>query len=90
MASELRISDWERAILSLLAERGAAKTICPSEVARKAVPSQWRSQMPRVREAAKRLAARGDLEITQRGQVVDPYSTFKGPIRLRLRPVGDR
>ena len=39
--------------------------------------------MEPVREAARRLAARGAIEITQRGAVVDPLS-FRGPIRLRL------
>ena len=39
--------------------------------------------MEEVRRAARRLVARGELEITQGGRVVDP-SEFKGPIRLRL------
>lgn len=40
--------------------------------------------MQPTRDAAARLVARGLLEITQKGKVVDP-STAKGPIRLRLR-----
>ena len=40
--------------------------------------------MEPVREAARRLAAQGAIEITQRGAAVDPLS-FRGPIRLRLR-----
>jgi len=39
--------------------------------------------MEPVRMAARRLVARGEAEITQKGSVVDP-STAKGPIRVRL------
>ena len=38
--------------------------------------------MESTREAARRLAAKGAIVITQRGKVVNP-STAKGPIRLR-------
>lgn len=36
------------------------------------------------REVAQELVTDGLLEITQKGEVVDP-NNFKGPIRLRLR-----
>ena len=39
--------------------------------------------MDRVRDAARRLALRGVIEITQRGQVVDG-TIARGTIRLRL------
>ena len=39
--------------------------------------------MEDVRRAARRLVAKGMLEITQNNQVVDA-STAKGPIRLRV------
>ena len=73
----------EERILSLLAERGPQHSICPSEVAREAVPDGWRDQMERVRRAGRRLAAGQRLEFTQRGRVVDP-STVRGPVRFRL------
>ena len=73
----------ERAILSLLAARAAGATICPSEAARRVAPEGWRELMQRSRSAARRLVARGDVAITQRGRVVDP-STARGPIRVRL------
>lgn len=41
--------------------------------------------MPAAREAARRLAKEGTLEILQKGAPVDPDS-FKGPIRLRALP----
>jgi hypothetical protein len=78
----------ERAILRLLAERGAGKTICPSEAARTVAGSDerpaWEPLMEPARSAARRLVAEGRLFITQGGEVVDP-STARGAIRLRLR-----
>jgi nucleoid-associated protein YgaU len=78
----------EEAMLRLLAERGAGKTICPSEAARAVAGSEERSQweplMEPSRMAARRLAAEGRLAITQGGRIVDG-DTAKGPIRLRLR-----
>ncbi|MEM8925803.1 MAG: DUF2256 and DUF3253 domain-containing protein [Actinomycetota bacterium] len=72
----------EQAIVALLAQRANGATICPSEAARAVDPDGWRHRMEQTRQAARRLVARGELEITQRGRVVDP-STAKGPIRLR-------
>ncbi len=40
--------------------------------------------MNATRAAAAELAGRGEIEITQKGNAVDP-SSFKGPIRLRLK-----
>jgi hypothetical protein len=82
----------EAAILSLLAERGRDKTICPSEAAKlvgsplvgKATRHDWETLMEPARAAARRLVAAGKIVITQKGRVVDP-STARGPIRLKLR-----
>lgn len=74
----------EQVILDLLAARGRGRTICPSEAARAVRPEDWREWMERTRMAARRLVARGEVEITQKSQVVDP-STARGPIRLRRR-----
>lgn len=38
--------------------------------------------MERVRQAARRLAHAGKIQITQNGKVVDP-GRFKGPIRVQ-------
>lgn len=76
-----------RAITALLAERDGGKTICPSEAARALGGDDgFRPLMPLVRDAARTMVARGDLEVTQRGEVIDLESA-RGPIRLR-RPVG--
>lgn len=73
----------ESAILELLASRPRGATICPSEAARRVSPDDWRQLMEQCRSAARRLVAAGKLDITQKGQVVDP-SRARGPIRLRL------
>ncbi len=70
----------EQAILDLLDARSG--TICPSEAARAVDAEGWRDLMEPARQAARRLAARDEVEITQGGRVVDP-STAKGPIRIR-------
>lgn len=72
----------ERAILDLLGSRAASATICPSDAARVVDPENWRDLMEPARQAARRLVARDEVEITQGGRVVDP-STAKGPIRIR-------
>ncbi|GIW73827.1 MAG: hypothetical protein KatS3mg103_0349 [Phycisphaerales bacterium] len=74
----------ERAIVDLLHAGSPGATICPSQAARAVQPDRWQPLMERTRRAARRLAHRGVIEITQGGRVVDPHG-FKGPIRLRLR-----
>ncbi len=76
----------EAAILELLAERGAGKTICPSEAARRVAGSEvreaWEPLMEPARAAARRLHAAGRLVVMQGGHPVDP-SHARGPIRLK-------
>ncbi len=74
----------EAAIGDLLADRAAGRTICPSEAARRLGGDDgFRELMPLVRDAAAAMVARGELEVTQRGRVVEPLSA-RGPVRLRL------
>jgi hypothetical protein len=76
----------EETILALLAERGAGKTICPSEAARALGgphPDGWGPLMQPVRRAAVRLAKEGRLVITRKGRPVDP-DDFRGVYRLSL------
>jgi len=75
--------DLERRIVQMLASRAPTSTICPSDVARQVAPDDWRPLMDPVRHAAQRLVDRGEVEITQKGEVVD-LATVKGPIRIRL------
>jgi len=75
-------------MIELLRARGTGSA-CPSEVARRLAARDgradgWREQMPTVQDAARRLAARGEILITQQDRPVDA-ATARGPIRLRLR-----
>jgi hypothetical protein len=74
----------EDAVRTLLSARAAGATICPSEAARLVAPDAWRGLMEAARAAARRLAAAGEVDVTQGGRVVDA-ATARGPIRLRLR-----
>ena len=73
----------EGALLALARQRGPAKTLCPSEAARRVRPDDWRPLMERTRNAARRLIAAGHLDMLQRGATVDA-STARGAVRLRL------
>ena len=71
-------------LLTLLRSRAEGATVCPSEVARAIAPADWRPLMPRVRAVAAMLAAAGEVELRQRGQVIDPCSEVRGPLRISL------
>lgn len=75
------------AVRTLLRHRDEGKTICPSDAARTVGGERWRSLLPTARAVARHLAAAGEVEVTQRGEVLDPTVTWKGPVRLR-RPAG--
>ena len=74
-----------KSILALVAARGPAKSICPSEVAREVAgeDGDWRELMPAVRRAAGGLARGGRVVVTRGGVVVDAESGG-GPIRIAI------
>ena len=80
--------DIERTLLTLVADRGPEKSICPSEVARSLAPAdapeQWRPLMTDVRRAAVRLAMAGRIDILRKGRPIDP-ALLHGVVRLRVR-----
>ena len=78
-------SDIEATMLRLVAERGADKTVCPSEVARHlggAHPDEWRLLMQPVRRAAVRLVKQGRIAILRKGAPVADPDDFRGVYRL--------
>ncbi|MCQ4119233.1 DUF3253 domain-containing protein [Rhodococcus tibetensis] len=77
--SDRELDDRIRALLNA---RAANSSICPSDVAHAIAPDEWRPLMESVRQAARRLVEAGEVEITQKGAVVDPESV-RGPIRIR-------
>ena len=78
----------EKVIMDILHSGKAGTSICPSQAAKKLVGDDdersWRPLMEPTRRAARRLAHRRRIRITQGGKEVNP-STFKGPIRLTLK-----
>lgn len=79
----------EQSIDRLLRARKVGATICPSEASRDVYGQAGLAPkaMQRARYAAYRMVARGHIEVTQKGNVVDA-SRAKGPIRLRLSQKG--
>jgi hypothetical protein len=77
----------------LLDARQYPKTICPSEIARAlSAPelqslgvSEWRAAMDAVRQVVWEKRGAGEVEVMQKGEVVDVESLedIRGPIRAR-------
>ncbi|MDR4305288.1 DUF3253 domain-containing protein [Chelatococcus sambhunathii] len=82
----------EDLVLRLAKERGAGKTICPTEAAKAAAEQRgeenWNARLPAVKAAAVRLAKRGGVAIYRKGKPVDPES-FKGVYRIGLPPAAE-
>lgn len=84
MADEAAI---EETMLRLVAERGADKTCCPSEVARALGgphPDGWGPLMQPVRRVAVRLTKAGRVQILRKGKPVADPDDFRGIYRLSL------
>lgn len=88
-----RLDPVAETLLALVAERGAGKSICPSEAARafaeprrkKGDPGDlWRRYLPAVRQQALHLARQGRLDILHRGKRLDPHKPVKGVVRLTV------
>ncbi|MEH3147298.1 MAG: DUF3253 domain-containing protein [Methylobacterium frigidaeris] len=74
-------------LLRLVAERGADKTVCPSEVARALGgphPDGWGPLMQPVRRQAVRLMKQGRVAILRKGRPVEDPDDFRGVYRLSL------
>ena len=78
----------EAEILRQTAERGPAKSLCPSDIARALSPveEEWRRLMGPIRAAAIRLARDGQVQVLRTGKPVDPGAEIRGVIRLRKTP----
>ncbi|KMO19487.1 hypothetical protein NS228_24980 [Methylobacterium indicum] len=77
----------ELTLVRLVEERGADKSVCPSEVARALGgphPDGWGPLMQPVRRQAVRLMKAGRIAILRKGKVVDDPDDFRGIYRLSL------
>ena len=78
----------EEAILSLLDERAAGATICPSEAARRLAGSvagpagNWREQMDTIHAATDALSTRGAIVLSWKGIAMQKR---RGPYRIARR-----
>lgn len=77
--------DLRATILEMARRRGPSSSICPSDAARAVGGDGWRDLMDDARDAARALARAGQVEITQKGEAVDPDAVWRGPIRIRAR-----
>lgn len=73
------------AMLALLRHRDPGSTICPSDAARVAGGSGWRSAVPVAQSVAADLHADGVVEVRQKGERVDP-AAVSGPVRIARGP----
>ncbi|WP_205878047.1 DUF3253 domain-containing protein [Mycobacterium camsae] len=73
----------QAAILALSELRGPDSSTCPSDAARVIGGPKWRELLDEARAIARNLAKTGQVEITQRGNVLDPDSDWRGPVRIR-------
>lgn len=75
----------ESAIRRLLSARAPSSSICPSDAAREVFGRGFRAHMEDTRAAARRMAHRGEVVVTQRGRRVDP-AEMRGPVRVARGP----
>ena len=79
----------EETILRLCAERGAEKSICPTDAAKAFAQARgeddlgWRNWLTQVRSTAVGMARQGRLIIYRKGKPADP-DDFRGVYRLGL------
>ena len=89
-----QVNAIEKHLDHFLQSRAPPKSFCPSEVARSLSSAElraedvedWRDIMPRVRQIAEGQRLRGELEVLQKGIVIDSETAIediKGPIRMR-------
>jgi hypothetical protein len=95
----MALNDAQKQIISrhanrLLSTRDYPKTICPSEIARALSREEldtlntagWREAMDDVRQVVWEKREAGEVEVMQKGAVLDVESLgdIRGPIRARL------
>lgn len=72
-------------VIELLRARAPDASICPSEVARRASPEDFRARMADVRDVAAELVERGLVRVTRGADEVGARDAG-GPIRIRRGP----
>lgn len=62
--------------------RRKKKTFCPSEVVRQLFPQDWELFMPDIHEEMMQMYHEGLIEVTQKGNPIDPNQNPRGPVRI--------
>jgi glucose/arabinose dehydrogenase len=75
----------EDLIIRLTTERGADKSISPSDVAQ-LLGEPWQRHLTPVRQAAVKLAREGRIQVLRKGKPVEDLDAVRGVIRLRIAP----
>ncbi|HEU5152472.1 MAG TPA: DUF3253 domain-containing protein [Iamia sp.] len=71
------------AVRTLARHRAPDGTTCPSDAARAVGGEGWRDLMDLTREVVRDLARAGEVEVTQKGEPLDPDAPWRGPVRVR-------
>ena len=72
----------EAAILSLVRAAPEGRSISPADVAKAVDPERFNRKFGHVRQAAIRLAKRGEVTILRKGKPVEDIESFKGVWRI--------
>ena len=73
------MTETEAVLLDLLDSRADGATLCPSEVARRLAPEDWRPRMGDVHSTVDRLLARRAIALSWKGK---PLASREGPYRI--------
>ena len=82
MSEDTGIDPIEAAILKLVSEAPEGRSISPADVAKAIDPERFNRQFGHVRQAAIRLARRGEVTILRKGKPVEDPENFKGVWRI--------
>jgi hypothetical protein len=72
----------EAVILQLVQAAPIGRSIAPTDAARTLDPDHWPKRHGHIRQAAIRLAQRGEVVILRKGKPVEDSTNFKGVYRI--------
>lgn len=62
------------------------KSFCPSEVVRSMYPEDWALFMPDIRQEMMEMYRDGLIQVTQKGELINPDQNPQGPVRISGLP----
>ena len=79
---KLSQTELQAAILAVLDDPAAGKSLSPQEVAMRLAADEWRGLLPTLKQAGAQLASSGQLQILRKGKPVAPEAA-RGVLRWR-------